>query len=456
MARFPGKGLRHGLLVASTCLLFGTGCVIVRANPSSQRNTDEGWARAAWVRPVPAPDGPPRPANRPPRVAPRPAPRPRTVSPPAKPAVARHKARKTGTTPGTYTHYKFLPGTPLLRDVTWTTTVVYDPGFDSNIFWSHQFGFNIKAGGYIGMQSNGGQRRLFLFSVWDASQSKRGSPGSLCSRFTGEGSGQSCYMRLNWTAGHTYAFHVAYEGANWFAATVTDVTTARSFALGSIRINGATAIAPGSLTDWTEYFEWNNPRTTCYNQPGSAAIFGVPIGNRGTAIGFVSHTNSSNNGCRTRIDNIGAGTVQRDAVGNSIRGAVEGLGRRCLAAAGGRIDVGIEARSDGAPAILDRCTGNIYQAWVHAADRTLRLVADYCLEANSSAEGAGVQLRNCSGDDATGRVRDPAKLWTYNPMTQALRNVKSGRCLTGGTGAAVTLHTCNGSAGQRWRIPPTY
>ncbi|MEK8143227.1 hypothetical protein NKH18_16870 [Streptomyces sp. M10(2022)] len=55
-----------------------------------------------------------------------------------------------------------------------------------NVFWSHQFGFTQGSGAYTGMQSNGGQQRTFLFSLWDATEARAGSEGSYCLDFGGE------------------------------------------------------------------------------------------------------------------------------------------------------------------------------------------------------------------------------------------------------------------------------
>ncbi|MET8517022.1 DUF3472 domain-containing protein [Streptomyces sp. NPDC005077] len=120
-------------------------------------------------------------------------------------------AADIGTTPGTYTNYSFS-GAPVLTEVTWSTTVLHDPGYTANVFWSHQFGFNQGNGAYLGMQSNGGSSRVLLFSVWDVSEATAGSTGSWCQSFGGEGEGMSCRMNLDWTAGHTYSFKVAAEG----------------------------------------------------------------------------------------------------------------------------------------------------------------------------------------------------------------------------------------------------
>ncbi|MFG3142356.1 ricin-type beta-trefoil lectin domain protein [Streptomyces sp. NPDC048211] len=361
------------------------------------------------------------------------------------------RAAELGTTPGTYTNYSFA-GAPALTDVTWSTTVLHDPGYRANIFWSHQFGFDKGSGAYFGMQSNGGSKRTFLFSVWDVSEATAGSTGSWCQEFGGEGEGMSCRMNLDWTAGHRYTFGVAAEGDGWFGATVADTATGASYKLGSIK-TPATAISSSGMVDWTEYFEWNNPRATCYDQPFSDARFGVPTGNGGTVTGTVSSTSSSDNACATRIDVAAGSTVQNLSVGNSVRGPVTGPAGKCLDAFGGV--------ADGVAADLYSCSGAANQAWVRAADGTLRLPSDYCLTAEGTGNGAAVRVRDCAGTGAGGAVTDPARQWTYSASTHALVNKASGRCLdvpgsdtTDGT--ALGLWDCHGGANQQWNVPATY
>lgn len=361
------------------------------------------------------------------------------------------RAAELGTTPGTYTNYSFS-GAPVLTDVTWSTTVLHDPGYRANIFWSHQFGFDKGSGAYFGMQSNGGSKRTLLFSVWDVSEARAGSTGSWCQTFGGEGEGMSCRMNLDWTAGHRYTFKVAAEGDGWFGATVADTVTGSSYKLGSIKTPAA-AISPSGMVDWTEYFEWNNSRATCYDQPFSDARFGVPTGNGGTVTGAVASTSSSDNACATRIDVAAGSTVQNLAVGNSVRGAVTGPAGKCLDAFGGV--------SDGVAADLYTCSGGANQAWVRAADGTLRLPSDYCLTADGTGNGAAVRVRDCAGTGAGGAVADPARQWTYDGTTHALVNKASGRCLDvpgsdTTNGIALGLWDCHGRANQQWNVPATY
>jgi hypothetical protein len=369
---------------------------------------------------------------------------------PQAPGAPQSAAAALGITPGTYTNYGFPSGSTGFDDVTWTTTVKDDPGYQSNIFWSHQFDFNKGSGAYFGMQSNGGQQRTFLYSVWDTAESKPGTVGSYCLDFGGEGEGQSCRMKLDWTAGHTYSFTVAHEGGGWFGATVTDKTTGSSFKLGSVK-TPATKIAPTGMVDWAEYFEWNDSRATCYDQPGSAASFGLPKANGGSITASVAGTSSSDNGCKpmTRIDRESGGTVQLNAIGNSVRGEVKNSDGTCVDASGGS--------TEGAEAIAYGCHGGRNQAWVRAADKTLRLSSDYCLNAEGTAAGSAVRLRNCAGDAASGKVTAPARLWTYDPTAKTLKNTAANRCLTaGGSSRPLRLADCSTAANQKWTVPAVH
>jgi hypothetical protein len=355
-----------------------------------------------------------------------------------------------GTTPGTYTYYSFPSAADGLGEVTWSTTVERDPGYNSNVFWSHQFGFNVGNGAYIGMQRNGGDEPTFLFSVWDSFERKPGSEGSYCLQFGGEGEGSSCRIHHAWEEGHTYTSTVAYEGDGWFGATINDTTTGESFKLGSVQ-TPATAIKPTGLIDWTEYFEWNDPRATCFDQPYSDAHFALPTG---SAVGGAAAASSvtktkSNPPCAASVTARPDGsTNQTLSLGNSVRAEISGDGgdgTRCLAPQG--------ARKDGATLTLADCTGNgpggFDQSWVLAADGTVRLPSDYCLTASDKKS---VRITDCAGDLAAGgKVTDAAKLWTYNPGKKTLRNQETGSYLTR-TASGVALAPA-AAAGQNWNAP---
>ncbi|WP_162002688.1 NPCBM/NEW2 domain-containing protein [Streptomyces sp. CB01881] len=347
-------------------------------------------------------------------------------------------AATAGETPNAYTYYAFPSGTPAsLHDVTWATTPQLDPGPTSNIYWSHQFSLDNGKTAYIGLQSNGGEKRHFLFSVWDADQSRPGPTGS-CVRFTGEGVGQHCETRLDWQQGHTYEFKVTATGdPGWFNGSFTDTTAHTTVDVGTIHSLSAKGISPGGMMDWTEYFEWNFAESNCYNQPGSAAAFAPPQANGGTITAKGAGNRASGGDCNAKVETTPQGVVQHGAVGNTARGRVQN-GTKCL-------------QAPGDPAAkLAGCADNPDQAWVHAADGTLRLKWDTCL----TAQGSTVASQACQGAPRVGRVSDPAKQWTYDPSTRTLKNRQSGQCLTVAPDGRPATETCAGTPGQQWTLPP--
>jgi len=347
---------------------------------------------------------------------------------------------QAGDTPGTYTWYQFDPSLTGLTSVDYGITVKVDPGYRANVYWSNQFGLvGTSNGGYTGMQSNGGSDRTFLVSVWGATQYKNGSPGSYCLTFGGEGTGISCRMHYNWTQGHTYQFHVAYEGGQWLGVTVTDLTTHDSFKLGSI-LTAATSISTQGMVNWTEYFEWSSPNSNCYNQPFASAHFDLPSGNGGRYMASISSTNTSKT-CTSfsRITQDNTGSEQINGIGNSLRGAV-------MSANDGRCVDAKDGNTNNVPAISQGCNGGAGQAWVYAVDGTLRLESNLCLDVaySNPSPGAAVIAYSCSGN--------PNQQWTLtgNQLVSKL----SGYCLTEGKGSAqLTVQSCSGAAGQQWKLP---
>lgn len=367
-----------------------------------------------------------------------------------------------GDTPGTYTHYTFPAGTPDLSSVTWSTTVTADPGFTSHTFWSHQFGFNRGNGGYIGMQDNGGEDQLFLFSVWDVNQAKPGSKGSWCQDFGGEGTGYSCRMNVPWKAGHTYTFNVASEGGGWFGATVEDTTAHTSFKLGSI-LTPATGIKTAGMVDWVEYYEWSMTRSTCVQQPYSAATFGIPEATtlNNTRVTGTATRPENNGDCANVTSTIGPdGGEQVLGIGNSTRDAVTDRAGNCLDVEGvdyAQLEWAEDAdlaADENRAAVVETCHRRTDQGWVHGADRTLRLVNNFCLTAAPEAAGsdkkAPVTITTCAGTPG------PLTTWTYGAQGSIV-NDATGQCLyaPGGneTGHRVELRDCTGKADQQWTAP---
>jgi len=344
-------------------------------------------------------------------------------------------------TPGSYTNYAFAPTVTGLDVVDFAITVNTDPGHQANLYWSNQFDLvGAKgSGGYTGIQSNGGDPRMFLFSVWNATESKPGTKGSYCLRFGGEGVGQSCRMAHEWTQGHTYRFHAAFESDRWLGVTVTDLTSHESFKLGSIR-TAANQISPKGMVNWTEYFEWNAPDASCYDQPYTSADFALPSGNNGRAIAKVASTKVSKSCAPYSVVSKSAdGTVQRNAIGNSVRGAITGVDDQCMA-----------ATNNAAPAsaIGAHCKDGRNQAWVFAVDKTLRLQNNRCLAvgAQKAVSGTPVGIETCNAG--------PSQQWVHTGAQ--LRNVSSGLCLTASKSSeTLTADACQNTPNQSWQLPVT-
>lgn len=343
-------------------------------------------------------------------------------------------------TPNAYTYYAFPAGTPALYDVTYAVTVTQDPGHAANVFWSSQFGFSSGHGAYIGMQSNGGPRRTFLFSVWDATEAVAGDAGSYCVNFSGEGVGKSCHTQaIDWQQGHTYRFRVASEGNHWFGATITDLTTQHVYKLGSIRV-GSDTINPGGMINWVEYFEWSDPTASCFNQPFSRATFAVPKGNGGTISAAITSTKASTGDCYSTDTAIPRGSVAREAVGNSVRGPIVGIAGKVVDVKGGL--------TAGAQAILYHATGGTNQQWVRGHDSTIRARAGLCLDTLGTTAGAQVVAATCNGSSS--------QLWHVSGT--AIVQTRSSLCLQAPPGqtADVTpldLGVCAGTANQQWQPP---
>ncbi|WP_081862639.1 RICIN domain-containing protein [Chromobacterium haemolyticum] len=338
-----------------------------------------------------------------------------------------------GKTPGTYTNYEFPAAVSVGMDaVDFTITVDRDPGYAANVYWANQFELiGSPDGAYTGMQSNGGSKRTFLFSAWNTTEAKAGSPGSQCVTFSGEGTGRSCRIHVDWVQGHSYRFHVAYEAGNWLGVTVTDMTNGVSFKLGSIK-TVSSKIAPHNMVNWTEYFEWNSDRSTCMGQPYSKVTFGVPSGTNGgkLVMARISGTSVSDScSAFSKVTTYSQRSVQENGVGNSTRGGVVANGK-CLDSSGG-----VE---EGASVITYACHSGNNQAWVFAKDSTLQLQDNYCLEEHLGAVGIG----SCSG------------VSKWKRSGSVIQSIKSGLCLSASrVGQSVSLLKCDGSAYQNWNLP---
>ncbi|CAK7192518.1 hypothetical protein COMNV_00718 [Commensalibacter sp. Nvir] len=334
----------------------------------------------------------------------------------------------TGQTPGSYTYYK-LPSMTV-NAVDFFTTINQSPGFQSQVFWSHQFSLSDNTSGYTGMQTNGGTDNHFLFSVWDGVAAKTGSSGTYCEKFSEQGTGYSCRLNYNWKQGHTYKYHLFYQNTNWLTLTVTDLTDNTSFTLGSIQTN-ATSLSSTGLVDWVEYYEWNSDRSTCLGQPYSNAAFGVPIAYNASGTQYKATVSSSSKSSTCQdYTNIFSTETHKNGIGNSARGSIKN-NQACLDSSGGI--------SEGTSVITYSCTNGINQGWVYSKDHSLQTAYNYCL-----VDDNGLKLETCN----------KAKVSTQWEITgNQIKKANTSSCLTNTSkGSEVTLTQCDSSSPQQWDV----
>lgn len=341
------------------------------------------------------------------------------------PALAAHEYSDGHGGPGSWIYYK-MPTHSALREVTFGITVVDDPGL-GNVFWSNQFHFTNAVAGYVGMQRHRDGTGQFLYSLWNAGAARAGDKDTSCRQGTDGGQGFSCLSNTRFLVGHAYLFHVVPDGDSWFQARVEDTTLKTSITLGSIRVGPGAAISPANMSSWVEYFDWNNKGATCLDEPYSQAQFDAPSANNSTVIGTVSGDKTSKP-CRQQVEVTTAAdhAITRNGIGNSAGQHVTTPAGACLTATPAGVDT------------IEPCRADSTQAWVAAADGTLR--ANFsCLTGRNSGP---LSQAACVG--AT------AQLWSRTAA--GYRNSGSPKCLSAGK-AQVVLAPCDGLAARTWNGP---
>lgn len=340
-------------------------------------------------------------------------------------ALVPGSASAVGVTPGTYVNYTF--DTSSLTQAEFRMTINNSPG-RANVYWSNQFDFTGgDVGGYTGMQTHRDGGGMFLYSLWNSTDMRVGDAGTYCIKFQEDGTGGSCRLDKAPTPGHTYAFAVASEGSGWYGVTVRDLTAGTSFKLGSLQTGAGNTISTAGMVSWTEYFDWNNDKATCDDEPYSKLTMNVPTSGSQSAH-FTGSSESTGCAADSQVTLNGSTAVQENGTGNSASGDIRG--------SGGCLDV---SGSDATTILLYSCTGGDNQNWVHAENTTFH--AEFsCLDSSATQAGA-VILYTCHGG--------ANQQWT-EPGDGTIR--AGGLCLTApvALGNTVTVAACNNSAAQRW------
>jgi beta-glucanase (GH16 family) len=128
--------------------------------------------------------------------------------------------------------------------------------------------------------------------------------------------------------------------------------------------------------------------------------------------------------------------------GTGTTGPIRGIGGMC-------VDVANGSSADGAAVQLHNCTGGTAQQWTVGSDGTVRALGK-CLDVKgaSATDGTVVQLYTCNG---TG-----AQQWTHTSANDMV-NLGSGKCLdaTGNSsadGTRLQIWSCSGGANQKWTL----
>ena len=336
-----------------------------------------------------------------------------------------------GQTPGSYTFLSWPSSATNRLSEDYMMTVNSNPGPNSNVFWSNQFSIG-NYGGYTGMQSTYLTRgalvgKQFLFSIWGATASKPGSPGSWCVSDTDGSPGQGCRYAYDWQDKHTYKFHLEAEGGNWYGVTVSDVTQNPNapplFKIGSIFLPGTSnTVMPGLWNQFTEYFEWNDSRVTCGTSPYSSVTFAATSTQNNVTTSAIVRSMKTSSTCQTftklTSQPNSSLSTHMNGIGNSARVQILNAGL-CLNATGGL--------SEGAAMILWPCGVNpnigANETWVYSSDRSIRAKSDYCLTA-PSAPSTQATIQTCVAGAPTQQwlVADGQIILANNPSTYLVVN----------------------------------
>ena len=386
-----------------------------------------------------------------------------------------------GSTPGLYSDTWFPSKITSVSVLDMFITPQADPGPNSNVFWSNQMG---GLGGYTGLQSTvlvgaEGVGKQFLFSLWGATNAQTGTlpgagigAGSYCTvsgSATDGSAGAQCRYRYDWQVGHTYHFRVTPNtnlGSGWFTSNVTDVTPGSagdSFDIGSIFVGATTVMVPTTyISQWIEYFDWNNESSSCFSVPYTNAQFSVEaVDNFGSAVVVPAPSAYANASCPVSFANVSVNGGVASEIGAPLQTA-QGLFKakgQCLTTQAGLTD----SNSAGSNyAILGTCPtpstvqiqgGSSFAStlWVWAADGTIETEYSYCLTAASTtaATGSAIVLQTCVPGAAN-------QQWTsvQGPSGSVASNIEakaSGMCLTP-SGNGLTLASCTASSAV-WTPP---
>ena len=196
--------------------------------------------------------------------------------------------------------YTDWPWPTALDSLEWDLTVEVVPENDG-YFWSHQFDFEGKAGGFLGLQARGGYQAdpplgrveiTNMVTFWISGSMLGAELGDVAypnartalTQSTG-GEWMTIHVRYAWEVCKTYHFRVAIEltdasGNLWYGAWVEDTETALETYLGRIQVPGDWGRIAGT-SNWTNRIG-HDRLLTCNDPEPVSAFFAEPTGNAGS------------------------------------------------------------------------------------------------------------------------------------------------------------------------------
>lgn len=193
---------------------------------------------------------------------------------------------------------------------------VWIPQPNATSYWPMQWQFARSVDGYMGLQQEEGGSQDVRFSIWDATAAR----GSNCKPFGGEGVGQTCTLPVRINTDKYYRLRLwrldADKDGQWWGGWLIEGDGKGGLIehmIGAIKAPaGATAVDPGSLLNFGEY--WGPAIPHCHDVPLSIAGFTPPtVNSKGKGTGnyegyyrYNGSNKASGNHCSNGQENDGA------------------------------------------------------------------------------------------------------------------------------------------------------
>ncbi|MGH1548812.1 RICIN domain-containing protein [Leifsonia poae] len=338
-----------------------------------------------------------------------------------------------------------IPGWPPegLSDVSFPMTVAPTTSRQPGTYYAELFNFTDSTYvGYTGLQPrpdlNGSERIRGVFSSF--------MPGTVtdhpnCADGADGGPGVSCGLEFDAVYGRTYDLRVERTAPRKWTGTAVDTVTGAEVEIGSWTVPALGGLKGTRTSGFVEHY---SSVAQCSQMPYVDVTFGAP---RSASAGLTGNVGFS----MEYADCVGQGALTHTTVGSGVRvtrGFVQpplttavslntGVNNRCL-------DVPSSKWENGTVVAMWSCNYNNNQRWSFTSTGQLQSNKT-CLQTQTPNPLAGdrVIIQDC--DNSKGQ------LWDY--VDGAIVARTSGLCLQldPGNSWAVSLGTCNGSAGQKWR-----